>query len=586
MIHGRTVVGTQHVRGADAGPVKSALAGLRLTPEGLPRDAVLVLRNLADPLPGRLGADWFGPGPACVAWERAAVTALSGVRREAAHPVDGPVPAGARAVLFDDWSQLLAALARDWLAGTLTQHWWWREFVRAAPTRAAVLSTWRANARAAPAALNMLAGHGLAVRFALALPAALVSALAADIATNWGAPVALNAAITAASADPYPDPQRGDPPWAPWVPEAETAPPGARLLLGLGLALARAPAAATTSGFWDAVAATLCHSAGKRAHQSAEAVVQHAAVLRPEVRPGAAGSDVRASPQTSPDPDPAPGPIQQPTAPSPGSGRPPGTASPRDNAVTLSGAGWTDRPRTESSVRTTRPHRSQTTDRGGVSRAAAGSGRPDSRQESPGARRPAAVRGHRTQANPPVHPTAAGRGTGTGEDQALAPQDVIRVHTELGGLFFLLNVALADGLYGDFTRPATPGIPLSPWDLLALAGPHLLGRPAADDPVWDLLSALAGQDESGPPRVPRAMRRWVRRLTDRWRSELAVALDHRPLDAGPLLLQLAAVIDATPTRVDVEFDLSALPIAVRLAGLDRDPGWIPATGRTVLFHFH
>jgi hypothetical protein len=585
VIHG-TVVGTLHVRGADAGPVKSALAGLRLTPEGLNRDAVLVLRNLADPLPGRLGADRFGAGPASVAWERAAVAALSVIRREAAHPVDGPVPAGAQAVLFEDWSQLLAALARDWLAGTLTQHWWWREFVRRAPTQAAVLSAWRANARAAPAALKILAGHGLAVRFALALPAASASALAGDIAANWGAPVALTGAIAAASAEPHPEPQRGDPPWAAWVPEAETAPPGARLLLGLGLALARAPATATRSMFWDAVTATLGQSGEGRAHQPAEASAQHPAVLRSEGRRGAAGSDVRASHQASTDPDPARGPIQQPTAPSPASGRPPGTASPRDDAVTASGAGWTDRLRTESSVRATRPNRGQTTDRGGVSRAAAGSGRPEGRQESPGARAPAAVRGHRAQANPSVQPPAAGRGTGTEGDQGLAPQDVIRVHTELGGLFFLLNVALADGLYGDFTRAATPGIPLSPWDLLALAGPQLLARPAADDPVWDLLSALAGRDESGPPRVPRAMRRWVRRVTDRWRVQLALALDCPPPDAGSLLLQLAAVIDATPSRVDAEFDLSGLPIAVRLAGLDRDPGWIPATGRTVLFHFH
>jgi hypothetical protein len=162
----------------------------------------------------------------------------------------------------------------------------------------------------------------------------------------------------------------------------------------------------------------------------------------------------------------------------------------------------------------------------------------------------------------------------------------MRVHTEVGGLLFLLNVALADGLYGDFTRPATPGIPLSPWDLLAVAGPHLLGRPAADDPVWDLLSALAGRDRPRSPRVPRAMRRWVRRRTDRWRAELAAGLDCPPAHAGPLVLQLAAVIDATATRVDAEFDLAALPVAIRLAGLDRDPGWIPATGRTIHFHFH
>jgi hypothetical protein len=41
----------------------------------------------------------------------------------------------------------------------------------------------------------------------------------------------------------------------------------------------------------------------------------------------------------------------------------------------------------------------------------------------------------------------------------------------------------------------------------------------------------------------------------------------------------------TPTRVDVLMKLNELPIAIRLAGLDRDPGWVPAAGRFVAFRF-
>ena len=33
------------------------------------------------------------------------------------------------------------------------------------------------------------------------------------------------------------------------------------------------------------------------------------------------------------------------------------------------------------------------------------------------------------------------------------------------------------------------------------------------------------------------------------------------------------------------FGLRELPIEVRLSGLDRDPGWVPAAGRFVAFHF-
>jgi hypothetical protein len=41
----------------------------------------------------------------------------------------------------------------------------------------------------------------------------------------------------------------------------------------------------------------------------------------------------------------------------------------------------------------------------------------------------------------------------------------------------------------------------------------------------------------------------------------------------------------TATRLNVTFELARLPLAVRLAGLDRDPGWVPAAGRYVAFHF-
>jgi hypothetical protein len=41
----------------------------------------------------------------------------------------------------------------------------------------------------------------------------------------------------------------------------------------------------------------------------------------------------------------------------------------------------------------------------------------------------------------------------------------------------------------------------------------------------------------------------------------------------------------TPTHVDVALRLADLPLQVRFAGLDRTPGWIPAAGRFVAFHF-
>jgi len=37
--------------------------------------------------------------------------------------------------------------------------------------------------------------------------------------------------------------------------------------------------------------------------------------------------------------------------------------------------------------------------------------------------------------------------------------------------------------------------------------------------------------------------------------------------------------------VDVIFALADLPIEVRLGGLDRNPGWVPAAGRVITFHY-
>ena len=41
----------------------------------------------------------------------------------------------------------------------------------------------------------------------------------------------------------------------------------------------------------------------------------------------------------------------------------------------------------------------------------------------------------------------------------------------------------------------------------------------------------------------------------------------------------------TATHVDVVLSLQHVDLAARAAGLDRDPGWVPALGRIVLFHF-
>jgi hypothetical protein len=83
-------------------------------------------------------------------------------------------------------------------------------------------------------------------------------------------------------------------------------------------------------------------------------------------------------------------------------------------------------------------------------------------------------------------------------------------------------------------------------------------------------------------RIPRMVVQ-IRALTLRIRHRLALAIDAP--DPAALVVRRYGRIALSPTHLDVTFSLAAHPIEIRLAGLDRDPGWIPAAGRHVAFHF-
>jgi hypothetical protein len=240
------------------------------------------------------------------------------------------------------------------------------------------------------------------------------------------------------------------------------------------------------------------------------------------------------------------------------------------------------------------------------------------------------------------------------------------VPTDFGGLFYLINVGLFLGLYGDFTTPAEPGIALDLWDFVALLGFRLVGEPLRSDPVWPLLARLAGREEQDPPgrkfappddwrlppewlsafpdpdewlvqssgerllvqhsseflvldlpvragvveeqlreelrAYPAALVRqgsvrgvatgdpplelWLNRLEPYIRARLSRALGvDGAAELGQTLCTARARIFVTGDRLDVMLSLEQHPIAIRLAGLDRDPGWVPAAARFIAFHF-
>jgi hypothetical protein len=62
--------------------------------------------------------------------------------------------------------------------------------------------------------------------------------------------------------------------------------------------------------------------------------------------------------------------------------------------------------------------------------------------------------------------------------------------------------------------------------------------------------------------------------------------EHKTDDIIKTVLFTNARLYVTATHVDVVMGLENISLPVRMAGLDRDPGWKPQFGRVILFHFN
>lgn len=133
---------------------------------------------------------------------------------------------------------------------------------------------------------------------------------------------------------------------------------------------------------------------------------------------------------------------------------------------------------------------------------------------------------------------------------------------------------------------------------------HPAGFPLADSPLPGPTRRhadrrdgrpVAGPRDGSKRRAPAAPPGLSRQLPSahpaRWLACLALYLDARILRAtgdpalGLSSLALPGHCRIGPERVDVDLALADLPLPLRLAGLDRDPGWLPAEGRAIAFHF-
>jgi len=557
-----TTIGTLRLLAAAADPHALRLRGgtvlgaLDLQPPAMPEQSILCIRRLHDPLPGGIDLrSAAAPRPA--AWEVAMRGAVGAAMRRAARPALGPVPASTEAVLFADRSELLACAARDVLRGALAVHWWWTHLLGGERSHAAVVREWTRAPAYVPAAVELLAAWREIAAFALTLaPSDAVRLLEAVLRAHaLPAPAShLVDALTAASA---PLPMRpatevAAPPWrtvvADLAPVLTALPIEPRSFIAIALVLRRVPALARSERFVRESVAWI--ESEKRGDRSRGVPVSHRPVQTAATEPPASGT-VGASPPT---------PLPSPPLP-PGEGR---------HHPTL--AAQTEMPF----------------------------------PPLPAVGREMGEGGQGGEA--PTVPLAENL------PDAVAPEPTLPIDIEaaidsgFAGVFFLLNVGIALGLYSDFTSPVQHGIDLNLWDFLALTGGALVipplpgggrgwergsggegpnGAAFQSDPVWPLLAALANRQEGEPPGAGfmppdgQHLTAWLATTVENIRERLALA----GLDDPSRVVRRYGRVTTTPAHLDVHFSLAAHPIEIRIAGLDRDPGWIPAAGRHVAFHF-
>lgn len=634
-------------------------------------------------------------------WEQAVASKLARLARRAARPARGEIHADADAVIFDDRAQLLACMASDWCEGTFHMRWWWQSLFKEAALARLLLPVWLDAPEYIPAALEYLSREQKIGPFIRALSAndarSLLQSITRSFALDELRPALLaltgeegEAArdmITTASLDLLRQDVRSDthshsellPPWQRRLPESCITDISleSQCLLGIGLMLARAPAVVRAPSFARDLKRWL--EAATRAQPLATADLSGAVADPMHARVGVAAQISSASRQDRPahlsaeheqaGQDEARLSAQALSMPETEQRT---SSSKQHDASALPWAGKA-KSRRERVPRETTPKSAAKGESASETQSAPTFNREPCQSKEDDERRATGERVSPATVEDAVPVSTALASVPFEETKyepaLLEPLLEGRLETQMGGIFYLINVGLFLNLYGDFTTPAQAGIPLSLWDFLALLGGRLCGEKIRSDAVWSLLARLAGRKEQAepgnfflPPREWRLPAEWlvpfpeasicewmtgrarlrVRHAQGFWildlplnasdpegqlQLEMKAYAPHASLElqpgtwalledsSGPLeswLSWLASYVQArlaralrlagqdavskllcehparifvTATHLDIVFELAQLPIEVRLSGLDRNPGWVPAAGRFIAFHY-
>lgn len=143
--------------------VSNAVKRVSLRPVGMPPQAILIVRQLADPDPGAL------LGESTQQWGRAAQVALTDCWHVATRPIYDAVPGSSNAVWFADRAEWLACLSWDVFTDVALSRWWWQAWLRHSGDSALLLRLWQQEARWLPQTIALLHRlHGAAVKTLLA----------------------------------------------------------------------------------------------------------------------------------------------------------------------------------------------------------------------------------------------------------------------------------------------------------------------------------------------------------------------------------------------------------------------------------
>jgi hypothetical protein len=547
------------VKGSDLDPLalrgrmENLLNDLSLTPR-LPASATLFIRRLSDPLPGALQLDTSYPRPP-QAWRHAFNQRFDELVSSAARPALGPVSDSVESVVFYDYAELLASLSADWARGLVTSRWWWQSLIKRGEVLQMIKQLWREKIEYVPAALERLARRDALVEFVSSWSEAETQELVRRVVRTFGLHAlreTVQPQITQIIKPDLPREVREDRevilaravmPWRYMVPESGTPrlQPIQQLFVGVALMVQRAPARVRTVSF------------AREVEQWIERVVHVSPVAETII----AETVEITSPAT-------------PSAPTP-------PHLIRENPIEAPPESSTTAPPNTKSVSSA----AEVVEPIGVSEELT----PITSEIPPVNELPPVLHDERT----PVEPVA---------QEVLIPPtetlDALTIETQLGGLFYLINLGIFLEIYSDFTNPVER-TELNIWDFVALVGAELLDEQEADDPIWSLLADLArpaSQDlhdvhdiHSVNP-VNLVKPDWLAEMLPFIRTRLrqALGIDDQA-DLGAILLCHHAKITTTATHIDVYFPLSDHPIEIRLSGLDRNPGWVPAAGRFIAFHY-